>query len=492
MDGDWISRKMKPNADTLVTLYRQSGLATVHHAGWDAYLVIFARAARMFAYGVTSLTLALFLTAIGTSDFRVGLFMTLTLAGDVVLGLALTLFADHLGRRLVLLGGSVLMVLSGVIFALYENFWILLVAAVLGVLSANGSDVGPFRAIEESILSQLTSTDGRADILCWYVTMASLGSAAGTGIMGHSLDYLLKDKDANATVDAYHTCFWVYVAAGTVNIVCCLCLSPKCELVVKGEKTTSADALNLAERGDEVEIESLLTDDSDNDAGGNKIAATSQAQSKSKSFKSPFKQISRKTLAITVPLWLLLMVDALADGMVNMSLTTYYVTIKFPNLSKTALGGALSASYFVCSLMVIFAGPLSRHIGLVATMVFTHVPSSTAVLLFPAASSVALMYLLLVLRIGLNNMDQAPRTALIAAIVKADERTAAMGVTNMLKTLASTIGPSITGVLAGDDRFWVAFVVAGVLRLAYDFGLFAMFINIKVGGGDQEDEEERV
>jgi MFS family permease len=77
-------------------------------------------------------------------------------------------------------------------------------------------------------------------------------------------------------------------------------------------------------------------------------------------------------------------------------------------------------------------------------------------------------------------MDQAPRAALIAAVVRPEERTAVMGITGMLRTLASTTGPSITGLLAGGDRFWVAFVVAGALRLAYDVGLFAMFINIKL------------
>jgi MFS family permease len=113
-------------------------------------------------------------------------------------------------------------------------------------------------------------------------------------------------------------------------------------------------------------------------------------------------------------------------------------------------------------------------------MVFTHIPSSAAVLLFPVPRSIPVTFALLLLRIGLNNMDQAPRAALIAAVVKPEERTAVMGITGMLRTLAATTGPSITGILAGNDRFWIAFVVAGALRLAYDLGLFAVFINIKL------------
>lgn len=100
-------------------------------------------------YGRSSLTVktALFFSEIGFSDSRIGLFMTLTLAGDVVLGTFLTLIADHVGRRKILFGGSFLMVLTGVVFAYFENFWILLFAALIGVVSATGGDFGPFRSI---------------------------------------------------------------------------------------------------------------------------------------------------------------------------------------------------------------------------------------------------------------------------------------------------------------------------------------------------------
>lgn len=86
------------------------------------------------------------------SDHQIGLFMTLTLLGDVFLGTFITLVADRIGRRKVLVCGSLLMVLSGVVFAVFENFWILLFAAIVGVISITGSDFGPFRSIEEYVL----------------------------------------------------------------------------------------------------------------------------------------------------------------------------------------------------------------------------------------------------------------------------------------------------------------------------------------------------
>lgn len=97
----------------------------------------------------TDTVIAIFFAGLEFSDHQIGLFMTLTLLGDVFLGTFLTLVADKLGRRKVLLAGSALMVLSGVIFAVFENFWILLLAAIVGVISVTGGDFGPFRSIEE-------------------------------------------------------------------------------------------------------------------------------------------------------------------------------------------------------------------------------------------------------------------------------------------------------------------------------------------------------
>ncbi|KAK4150803.1 major facilitator superfamily domain-containing protein [Chaetomidium leptoderma] len=447
---------------------RESGLPSVSATGRDAYLIILARAGRMFAYGASALVLALFFAELGFSDARIGLFMTLTLLGDVVLSLVLTLVADRVGRRRTLLVGSGLMILSGGVFALCEGFWVLLGAAVVGVISATGGDFGPFRAVEESIVSELTTPATRADVLVWYVTLASLGSSVGTEMAGRVVEGL-RAREGWTLLDAYHACFWLYVVMGVVNVVCALSLSERCEL----------NGLNGV--GEQGEVEPLLDGSEPDDA------SPEHAEEHKKTRTSWVAQISRETLSIMAVLWFLLMVDSVADGMANMSLTTYYMDKKF-QLPKSALGDILSASYFLSSLSTIFSGPLARHIGLVNTMVFTHIPSSAAVLLFPLPQTVPLTVALLLLRVGLNNMDQAPRAALIAAVVRPEERTAVMGITGMLRTLASTTGPSITGLLAGNDRFWIAFVVAGALRLAYDVGLFAMFINIKLHKHETTDE----
>ena len=448
-------------------VYRELGLKSLRDTGRDAWLIILSRCTRMLAYGTNSLILALFFSSLEFSDFRIGIFMTLTLLGDMLLSLFLTLVADRVGRRRILLLGSFLMVISGAAFAIFENFWILLVAAVLGVISATGSDFGPFRAIEESTLSHLTTPATRADVLAWYVTTASLGSAIGTEISGRVVDSLQK-RDGWTLIDAYHGVFWMYSGMGALNMVLSLLLSAKCE----------ADAGENLKSTEEADV--LLSETSPTSQEDEPVQATqSVIEPPQPDKKSYFARISQVTRSIMYKLWFLLIIDSLADGMVGYSLTVYYMDQKF-DLAKSTLGDITSISYFLSSCFTVAAGPLSRRLGLINTMVFTHLPSSAAVLLFPAPSGIFLTVALFFLRTSLNNMDQAPRAAFIAAVVKPEERTAVMGITSMLRTLAATAGPTVTGVLAGHDRFWIAFVTAGSLRICYDLGLFAMFINMKL------------
>ena len=464
-------------------LYREFGLKSLQETGLDAWLIIASRCFRMLAYGTNALVLVLFFSALEFSDFYIGLFMSLTLIGDLLLGGLTTLVADRIGRRKVLLCGSSLMVLTGAIFSYFENFWILLFAAVIGVVSATGNDLGPFRAIEESTLSHLTTPKTRADVLSWYVTIASVGSAVGTEACGRIVD-TLQQLDGWTAVDAYHSIFLVYTAAGMLNIAFILLMSDKCEAEKVAEKATEA-----------IEEEGILLDEVDSDKEERESLETGDPGPSTRTppslpqKKGYFASISRATLSIMYRLWALLLSDSLADGMVGYSLTVYFMDRKF-SPHKAFLGDIASISYFLASISTVFAGPLARRLGLINTMVFTHIPSSTSVLLFPFPNNIWLAVALFFVRTGLNNMDQAPRSAFIAAVVKPEERTAVMGITGMVRTLASAAGPSVTGLLAGNDHFWIAFVVAGALRLAYDLGLWTMFVNMKLYQHEEREETE--
>ena len=441
--------------------YHEFGVDAVHNTGRNAYFLILARTCRMFAFGTNSLVLAIFFSALDFSDTRIGIFMTLTLAGDLVLGTFLTLIADRVGRRKVLIGGSIMMIVSGTIFALFENYWLLLFAAIVGVVSVTGGDFGPFRSIEESVIAGLTTSSTRADVLAWYVTISTLGSSLGSEASGRAVRYL-EQKDDWSTIDAYHALFWIYTAMGIVNLALTLLLSDACEL-------SSAEKYQEISQDTDFPVASQTsTTEKANWSTRTKIWLSGN-----------LSQISASTRSVMYKLWFLLAVDSLADGMVPYSLTNYFMDVKF-HPSKSTLGDVTSISYFLGAIGSSFAGPLARRIGLINTMVFTHIPSSAAVLLFPFPPVFWLTAAMLLLRTALNPMDQAPRSAFIAAVVKPQERTSVMGITAMLRTLASMAGPTVTGFLAAKQQFWIAFVAAGIFRLAYDFGLYAMFVNMKV------------
>ncbi|GAP87497.1 putative major facilitator superfamily transporter protein [Rosellinia necatrix] len=450
--------------------YHEFGLASVHATGRNAYLIILARTCRMFAYGTNSLILAIFFSALGVSDHQIGLFMTLTLVGDVFLGTLLSLVADRIGRRRVLMAGSVLMITSGVTFAIFENFWILLLGAIVGVISITGGDFGPFRSIEESVLSQLTTPTTRSDVLAWHVSTPLIGSSLGSEVSGRVLHWL-QGKREWSEVDSYHALFYIYAAMGFVNLALVALLTEACELKQSDDSYTQIpqEENETLERPsfDAPELTSLPSEKS------NRLVRAWTWLS------DRLAQISAPTRATMYKLWFLLAVDSLADGMVPYSLTNYYLDLTF-HPSKSTLGDVTSASYFLGALGATLAGPLAKKIGLVNTMVFTHIPSSAAVLVFPFPPYFWMAAALLLIRAALNSMDQAPRTALIAAVVKPQERTAVMGITSTVRTLAAMAGPTVTGLLASSEHFWAAFVAAGVCRLAYDFGLYGLFINIKL------------
>lgn len=336
-----------------------------------------------------------------------------------------------------------------------------------------------------SMLSHLTTPKTRADVLAWYVTMSTFGSAVGSEASGRLVS-CMRNLEGWSLANAYHFLFYSYAIAGVVNAALTYMLTDACEMDDK------AKAYSQVPQEDRGELPQPLAGSAE--LGTNGISSSQPRSWYSRlwaNFTGSLSEISAPTRKIMYQMWFLLAVDSLADGMVPYSLTNYYVDQKF-HPSTATLGDITSAAYLLGAISTVFAGPMARKIGLINTMVFTHVPSSAAVLFFALPSNLAVTVILWFIRAGLNNMDQAPRSAFIAGVVKPDERTAVMGITAMLRTLAAMSGPTVTGLLAGNNKFWIAFVAAGACRLVYDVGLYVLFINVKLyqhEGGDIADAE---
>lgn len=226
-----------------------------------------------------------------------------------------------------------------------------------------------------SVLSQLTTPETRSDVLSWYVTTSTLGSSIGSEASGRMITYL-QSREGWTDVDAYHTMFWMYSAMGFVNLALVWSLSDACEL------QASSTYAPVGSSDDPGAISADQEEDEHNAAPAN-IPVVRRWFRKALSFiGDEMGKISAPTRSVMYKLWFLLSVDSLADGMVPYTWTNYYLDTKF-HPSTSTLGDVTSVSYGLGAVCTMFAGPLARRIGLINTMVFTHVPSSAAVLFFP-------------------------------------------------------------------------------------------------------------
>ena len=349
---------------------------------------------------------------------------------------------------------------------------------ILTILS--GNEIGPFRAIEESTLAQLTPTAIRSDIFAWYTLLGSAGTACGTIICGWIVQKLLS-LGSWTNVHAYRSIFWIYALLGLVKLGLSLLLSEACEPEPRKEEIR--DPFEL----DPVEAEGLLSDEeySDNDSPKKEPIAQKPSWSVKRSI---WPEISSASRSILIKLCLLFAVDSFASGLVPLSWITYFFTRKFL-LAEGILGTLFFVTNIFSSISNLVASSIAKRIGLIKTMVFTHLPSAIFLALIPLPSNAWLAMTFLVLRSSMSSMDQAPRQAFLAAAVLPSERTAVMGVVNVVKTLSQSAGPIATGWLAGANKFWIAFLVAGGLKASYDLAMLRLFLGYKSREEEQREED---
>lgn len=450
------------------TLADEVGLLHLIRSPRDTKVLLLQRLVRFLGYGSTTLILVLFLRALDVDETRIGLFMTLTLFGDVLISLVLTIIADGFGRRKMLALGAALMTVSGCVFAVSSSYWVLLAAAILGVISPNGNEIGPFRAIEESTLAHLTMRDERTGVLAWYGVAGYTGASLGVLLCGW-MTRGVQDGWGWSALDSYRLVFWAYAVFGAVKLLLCLLLTSRCE--------PELVAVSQAVVASEDETQPLLSNGATVPNGGQAGAEAAQEgkQEKPSLLTRLLPKLSKESASLVWKLCLLFAMDSIASGLTPASWTTYFFHQKF-HMNE----GRLGTLFFVANVLSTFsnfaAAPLARRIGLIKTMVFTHVPASIALALIPIPSNVVIAVALLAFRYSTNSMDQAPRQAFLAAAVLPGERTAVMGTVNVVKTLSQSVGPVITGLLVRKSLFWVAFIMAGSLKLLYDVFMLAMFL----------------
>lgn len=260
---------------------------------------------------------------------------------------------------------------------------------------------------------------------------------------------------------------------GTLQLALSLTLSTECEIEEKGYS-------NSPPANDETRP--LLSDNAV-EARENDSEASAPV-----SWLSLFlPSISKESRSVVFKLCFLFAIDSVASGLVPASWMTYFFNRKF-QLKEGSLGSLFFFTNIVSSLSNLAASSIARRIGLIKTMVFTHVPASVALALIPLPNNVSFAIALLIFRSSTNSMDQAPRQAFLAAAVLPSERTAVMGIVNVVKTLSQSLGPVVTGWLSGKGKFWIAFVVAGSGKLVYDVLMLGMFLGYRTQGERAEEQ----
>ena len=404
----------------------------LHSQGSDRFLLFSARCLRMFAYGFLAIILALYLKELGFSEGKIGLLLTLTLLGDIPVSLLLTTFADRIGRKRTLVIGAVLMLFAGIVFVSTGTFWLLLLAATVGVISPSGYEVGPFLPVEQAALSHVVKDRGRTRVFAWYNLAGTLATAFGS-LAGGAIAHGLQARGVSP-LTSYRWVLVGYALTGLVMTLVFLLLSPGVEADRKRIAGAAKSFLGLNKsRGKVLKLSGLFA------------------------------------------------IDAFGGGFVVQSLIVLWFSKTYPGISELNLGAIFFGANVLAAISALSASWLAARIGLLNTMVFTHLPSNILLILVPFMPNLTLAISMLLLRFSISQMDVPTRQSYTIAIVEPDERSAAAGVTGVSRSIGAMLAPGIAGKLLQMGGMWTAmpFVLGGGLKIIYDIALYRSFQSIK-------------
>ena len=412
----------------------------------DGWLLFATRCTRLFAYGLLSVILVLYLAEVGLSDGEIGLLLMLTLLGDTAISLGITTTADRIGRRRMLVLGAVLMVLAGILFASSRSFVVLLLAATIGVISPSGNEVGPFLSIEQAALSQIVSGQRRTGVFAWYNLVGSFATALGA-LCGGLLTQWFQEMGRSGA-DAFRPVIVTYAALGVLLAVGFLCVSHA------------------------VEVPPIKVDQETQAATGKRFGL-------------------HRSRGVVFRLAGLFAVDAFGGGFVIQSVIAYWFHLKF-GLEPAALGGIFLGANLLAGVSALAAGWIAERIGLINTMVFTHLPSNILLMLVPLMPTAWLAVAVLLLRFSISQMDVPTRQSYTMAVVSPDERSAASGVTSVARSIGASISPMLATALVGTASLAsLPFFLAGGIKVLYDLLLYRSFVTLRAPEEERRGPEAR-
>ena len=388
----------------------------------DALRVLAARGVRAFGDGFVALLLPIYLVELGFSPLAIGAIVTSTLIGTALLTLWIGWIANRYSRRLLLVASALLMAATGAGFAAITNFWPLLIIAFAGTMNPTSGDASIFVPLEQTVLTQTIVARRRTALFARYSLIGSSATALGV-LAAASPDYAAGWTGSRTA--AIQLMFGLYAVLGLVALWLYRPLSA---------------AVEMAE------------------------AAPS----------APLRQSKRLVYGMAA----LFGMDSFGTGFLVQSLLALWLYQAF-QVSVTVAAAILFWTSLCSAVSYLVAVPIAARIGLINTMVFTHLPSNICLILIPFAPDLASAVALLLVRSALSQMDVPTRTSYVMAVVTPEERPAAASLTAVPKTFAWAAGSMISGYMLTLSTFGWPLVVGGAVKAVYDILLLIKFRNVR-------------
>jgi MFS family permease len=386
----------------------------------DARILVLTRALRALGDGAVSILLVTYLQGIGFSALQVGAIVTGTLLGSAALTLAVGLAPHGLNPLRLLKAAAVLMFATGLGFAITRSFWPLFVIAVVGTLNPSAGDVSVFLPIEQTLLAETVSGGDRTRMFAWYNVCATLTGAAGALLSG--IPAIVAGTRGSNRLFAERLGFVAYALLAIAVLAGYLRMSPAAEVDLIG---------------------------------------------------GPRKPLARSRARV-LRLAALFSLDSFGGGFVVQSLLVLWLYRRF-NLSPQTTAAVFFAAGLASGFSQFVSPWLAERVGLINTMVFTHLPANLFLVLAGVMPTAPLAIAFLLLRMLLSQMDVPARQSYVMAVVPPEERPAAASVTNVPRSLATALSPLIAGAMLNVSNFGWPLVCGGILKAVYDLLLLAQF-----------------
>ena len=330
--------------------------------------------------------------------------------------------------------GAALMAAAGLVFASTRNWWLLLLAGTIGVISPSGGEVGPFLSIEQAALSHVVTDRTRTAVFAWYTLTGSVATALGA-LAGGSITRALQ-QTTMPPLSTYRVVVVLYAAFGVILAVLFSRLSRAAESTTLGEK---------------------------------------------RAFRATFAGLSGldRSRGVVMKLSALFALDSFGGGFVIQSFAAYWFYLRY-GVNPGTLGVIFFWANIFGGISALLASRLASRIGLINTMVATHLPSNILLILVPLMPTLPLAITVLLARFSISQMDVPTRQSYIMAVVTPEERSAAGGITGVARTLGAAISPLFVGFMFARPRLInLPFFIAGTLKIVYDLMLYRSFIKVR-------------